>query len=150
MFRHRKAVAFTMQPTERRNLMTKVVVLGHGGYGSAMRRNIEMLAGEQEDYFYVDFNEEEDRDTLLGKIHAVLEQVGENDVLFCCDLVGGTPFNVAAELCAEKSNYCCVGGLNTMAYLSMQYELESNAFELADMACGVAKEAVMRFPPAEE
>lgn len=150
MFRHRKAVAFTMQPMERRNLMTKVVVLGHGGYGSAMRRNIEMLAGEQEDYFYVDFNEEEDRDTLLGKIHAVLEQVGENDVLFCCDLVGGTPFNVAAELCAEKSNYCCVGGLNTMAYLSMQYELESNAFELADMACGVAKEAVMRFPPAEE
>jgi hypothetical protein len=37
-----------------------------------------------------------------------------------------------------------------MAYLSMQYELESSAFELADMACGVAKEAVMRFPPVEE
>ena len=96
-----------------------------------------------------DFNEEEDRETLLGKIHDVLAQVGENDVLFCCDLVGGTPFNVAAEICAEKSNFCCVGGLNTMAYLSMQYELESSAFELADMACGVAKEAVMRFPPAE-
>ena len=130
--------------------MTKVVVLGHGGYGSAMRRNIEMLAGEQEDYYYIDFNEDEDRDTLLGKIQEVLTAVGENDVLFCCDLVGGTPFNVAAAICAEKSNYCCVGGLNTMAYLSMQYELESNAFELADMACGIAKEAVMRFPPAEE
>ena len=66
--------------------MTKVVVLGHGGYGTAMRRNIEMLAGEQEDYYYVDFNEEEDRETLLGKINDVLAQVGENDVLFCCDL----------------------------------------------------------------
>lgn len=130
--------------------MTKVVVLGHGGYGSAMRRNIEMLAGVQEDYFFVDFNEEEDTDILKGKIDAVLEQIGSHDVLFCCDLVGGTPFNVAAALCAEKSNYCCVGGLNTMAYLSMQYELESSAFALADMACGVAKEAVMRFPPAEE
>ena len=130
--------------------MTKVVVLGHGGYGSAMRRNIEMLAGPQEDYFFVDFNEDEDTEILQGKIQAVLEQVGEHDVLFCCDLVGGTPFNVAATLCAEKSNYCCVGGLNTMAYLSMQYELESDAFALADMACGIAKEAVMRFPPAEE
>lgn len=130
--------------------MTKVVVLGHGGYGSAVRRNMEMLAGPQEDYFFVDFNEDEDTEILQGKLSAVLEQIGEHDVLFCCDLVGGTPFNVAAALCAEKSNYCCVGGLNTMAYLSMQYELESGAFELADMACGIAKEAVMRFPPAEE
>jgi mannose/fructose-specific phosphotransferase system component IIA len=130
--------------------MTKVVVLGHGGYGSAMRRNIEMLAGVQEDYYYVDFNEEEDQEILKAKIDAVLQQVGDHDVLFCCDLVGGTPFNVSTAICAEKSNYCCVGGLNTMAYLSMQYELESSAFELADMACGVAKEAVMRFPPVEE
>ena len=52
---------------ERRNLMTKVVVLGHGGYGSAMRRNIEMLAGVQEDYYYVDFNEEDDQETLKGR-----------------------------------------------------------------------------------
>lgn len=130
--------------------MTKVVILGHGGYGTAMRRNIEMLAGVQEDYYYVDFNEEEDQTVLQNKLAEVLAQVGENDVLFCCDLVGGTPFNVSAAICAEKPSYCCVGGLNTMAYLSMQYELESNAFELADMACGVAKEAVMRFPPAEE
>ena len=130
--------------------MTKVVVLGHGGYGSAMRRNIEMLAGVQEDYYYLDFNDEEDQEILKAKIDAVLQQVGDHDVLFCCDLVGGTPFNVSAAICAEKSNYCCVGGLNTMAYLSMQYELESSAFELADMACGVAKEAVMRFPPVEE
>ena len=130
--------------------MTKVVVLGHGGYGSGMRRNIEMLAGVQEDYYYIDFNEEDDQEILMNKISAVLEQIGDHDVLFCCDLVGGTPFNVAAGLCAEKSNYCCVGGLNTMAYLSMQYELESNAFELANMACETAKEAVMRFPPVEE
>jgi PTS system N-acetylgalactosamine-specific IIA component len=130
--------------------MTKVVVLGHGGYGSAMRRNIEMLAGVQEDYYYVDFNEEEDTDILRGKLDAVLAQIGEHDALFCCDLVGGTPFNVAAAICAEKSNYCCVGGLNTMAYLAIQYELESDALSLGSMACSVAKEAVMRFPPEEE
>lgn len=129
--------------------MSKVVVLGHGGYGSAMRRNIEMLSGVQEDFYYIDFNENEDADILRGKIDAVLDQIGDHDVLFCCDIVSGTPFNVAASLCAEKSNFCCVGGLNTMAYMSMTYELESSAFELADMAIDVAKEAIMRFPPAE-
>ena len=79
----------------------------------------------------------------------VLEQVGDSDVLFCCDIVSGTPFNVAASICAEKNNFCCVGGLNTLAYMSMTYELDSSAFELADMACQAAKEAIMRFPPAE-
>ncbi|MDD5863814.1 MAG: hypothetical protein PUD80_04150 [Firmicutes bacterium] len=129
--------------------MTKVVILGHGGYGSAMRRNIEMLSGVQENYFYVDFNEDEDAQILRGKIQNVLEQVGDSDVLFCCDIVSGTPFNVAASICAEKSNYCCVGGLNTLAYMSMTYELDASAFELADMACEAAKEAIMRFPPVE-
>lgn len=129
--------------------MTKVVVLGHGGYGSAMRRNIEMLAGAQDDFFYVDFNEDEDAEILRGKIQSVLEQTGNSDVLFCCDIVSGTPFNVAASICTGKSNYCCVGGLNTLAYMSIAYELESSAFELADMACEAAKGGIMRFPPAE-
>lgn len=129
--------------------MTKVVILGHGGYGSAMRRNIEMLAGVQEDYFYLDFNEQDDAGILQGRIEAVLEQIGESDVLFCCDIVSGTPFNVAATLCAGKDNYCCVGGLNTIAYMSMAYELDSPATALADMACEVAREGVMRFPLPE-
>ena len=32
--------------------MTKVIILGHGGYGSAMKRNLAMLIGEMEDYYY--------------------------------------------------------------------------------------------------
>ena len=94
-------------------------------------------------------NEEDDADILRGKLDAVLEQVGDHDVLFCCDVVSGTPFNVAATICAEKSNYCCVGGLNTMAYMTITFELEGTAFEVADTAVETAKEAIMRFPPAE-
>ena len=64
--------------------MTKVVVLGHGGYGSAMRRNIEMLSGVQEDFFYVDFNEEDDAEILRGKIHvSVVYARALSGSLFC-------------------------------------------------------------------
>jgi mannose/fructose-specific phosphotransferase system component IIA len=66
------------------------------------------------------------------------------------DLVGGTPFIVASERCIAKENFCCVGGLNTMAFLSLQYELEAGVSEVADLAVNYAKEAVMRFPPVEE
>ena len=31
--------------------MTKVIILGHGGYGSAMKRNLAMLIGEHTTYY---------------------------------------------------------------------------------------------------
>lgn len=130
--------------------MTKVVVLGHGGYGSAIQRNLKMLIGDLEDYYYIDFNEQDDLDILKQKIGETLAQIGENDVLFCCDLAGGSPFREAAMICAEKSNFCCVAGLNTSAYTEMSFNLEMSPFELADLAVEVAKESILRFPPAEE
>lgn len=37
--------------------MSKVIVTGHGGYATAMRRNLAMLVGELEGFYFVDFNE---------------------------------------------------------------------------------------------
>ena len=44
--------------------MSKVVVMGHGGYATAMKRNLAMLVGEMEDFYYIDFNEEDSLDIL--------------------------------------------------------------------------------------
>lgn len=129
--------------------MTSVVILGHGGYGTAMQRNLAMLIGELEDYRYIDFNEQDDLEILRGKIADALVSVGENDVLFCCDVAGGSPFREAAIICAEHPNFCCVAGVNTSAYTELSFNLEMSAFELADMAMEVAKATMIRFPEAE-
>lgn len=129
--------------------MTKVIILGHGGYGSAMKRNLAMLIGELEDYYYIDFNEQDDLSILQGKIGEALSKAEGCDVLFCCDVAGGSPFREAASICAEHPNYCCVAGVNTSAYTELSFNLELTASELADMAIEVAKATMLRFPEAE-
>ena len=129
--------------------MTKVIILGHGGYGSAMKRNLAMLIGEMEDYYYIDFNEQDDLSILQGKIDEALSKAEGCDVLFCCDVAGGSPFREAASICAEHPNYCCVAGVNTSAYTELSFNLELTASELADMAIEVAKATMLRFPEAE-
>ena len=128
--------------------MTKVIILGHGGYGSAMRRNLSMLIGELEDYSYVDFNEQDDLSVLQGKIAGALSGAEGCDVLFCCDVAGGSPFREAATVCAERPNCCCVAGVNTSAYTEISFNLELTASELADMAIEVTKTTMIRFPEA--
>lgn len=129
--------------------MTKVIILGHGGYGSAMKRNLAMLIGEMEDYYYIDFNEQDDLSILQGKIGEALSKAEGCDVLFCCDVAGGSPFREAASICVEHPNYCCVAGVNTSAYTELSFNLELTASELADMAIEVAKATMLRFPEAE-
>ena len=125
--------------------MTRVIIIGHGGYGSAVRRNLNMLVGEIEDFFYVDFDEKDDLVTLRGKVWDVLDGFGGEDVLFACDLAG-SPFREVAVICSEHPNYCAVAGLNTAAYSEMSFNLELSASELCDLGCEVAASSILRYP----
>ena len=125
--------------------MTKVIVIGHAGSGSAMKRNINMLVGDVPDFLFVDFNEQDDLEMLRGKIAKALGETEENDVLFACDLSGGSPFREAAMLCTEHANYTVVAGLNTSAYTDMVYSLDLAPAELAEQAAEVARSTIMVF-----
>lgn len=127
--------------------MTKVIVLGHGGYGTAVQRNMRMLVGDCADFLFVDFNEKDDLNTLKDKISDALKAVGDSDVLFACDLTGGSPFRESAMICAQHPNYAVVAGLNTSAYTEMTFNLEMTPMQLAELGADVAKQAIMIFPP---
>ena len=123
--------------------MTKVIVIGHAGYGSAMKRNINMLVGDVPDFIFVDFNEQDDLEILKGNIAKALRETEGNDVLFACDLSGGSPFREAALVCTEHENYAVVAGLNTSAYTDMVYSLDLTPNELAEQAADVARSSIM-------
>lgn len=129
--------------------MSKVIVTGHGGYATAMRRNLAMLVGELEGFYFVDFNEEDSLEILQGHFDEVLSQLGEEEVLFACDLAGGSPFRTAAVICTSHPTWAVVAGVNTSAYSEMSFNLELPAHELAELACQVAKETIMMYPPKE-
>ncbi|MGE4277346.1 MAG: PTS sugar transporter subunit IIA [Lawsonibacter sp.] len=128
--------------------MTKVIVVGHAGYGTAMKRNINMLVGEV-DFIFVDFNEQDDLDNLRGKLQAALKEAKDCDVLFACDLSGGSPFREAAVICSENPGFAVVAGLNTSAYTDMAFSLDLSPMELAQQAAEVARSTVLIYPPEE-
>ena len=110
---------------------------------------MRMLVGDCADFLFVDFNEKDDLNTLKDKIRDALKAVGDSDVLFACDLTGGSPFRESAMICAQHPNYAVVAGLNTSAYTEMTFNLEMTPMQLAELGADVAKQAIMIFPPKE-
>ncbi len=129
--------------------MKRIVVMGHGGYAEGVRQNLEMIVGQPEHMYFIDLTKEDDLASLEKKVKLLLESFSDDEVLFACDLLGASPFRVAAMQCAENpGKYYAVAGLNTMAFLeiSMKTESDLSIEELANLAIETTKAAVSRFP----
>jgi PTS system N-acetylgalactosamine-specific IIA component len=125
--------------------MTNLIVIGHGGFGSAIRNALGMLVGETEGVIYVDFNKEDDLQILIGKIDGAIAQCG-GDILFACDIAGGSPFRQCAIKCIDKAGWMAVAGLNVSAYSELVYNLDMPVAELLELGMEVTRSTVMRFP----
>jgi len=126
--------------------MTKVVVLGHGGYADGVKKNLAMLLGDIEDFYYIDFNIGEGIDDLKIKMHQVLTNFNSNDILFTCDLAGGTPFREACLYAVDHPGVVVISGINTAGYSELVHSLELKPSELAEMASEASKASILIFP----
>ncbi|HWQ77552.1 MAG TPA: hypothetical protein VN381_01990 [Anaerovoracaceae bacterium] len=129
--------------------MKRIIVMGHGGYAEGVRKNLEMIVGVPEHMYFIDLTKEDDLAALEVRVKLLLESFSGDEVLFVCDLLGASPFRVAALQCAENpGKYYTVAGLNTMAllYISINLESELTIEELADGAVEAAMTSVSRFP----
>jgi len=125
--------------------MTKVIILGHGGYATMIKGNLEMLVGEVEGFHYIDFNIGDDLEVLKYKITNTISIIGSDPILFACDLTGGSPFREACLQATENKEYCVVGGLNTAGYSEISYNLELEAKPLAELGIEASKASIMIF-----
>ncbi len=129
--------------------MIRVVIMGHGGYAEGVRQNLEMISGVSEAMYFIDLTKEDDLESLKTRVDTLLQEFGEDEVLFACDLLGASPFRVAAEQCAtHPEKYIAIAGLNTMALLELTMIDDSDLSlnELADKAIETTKSAVAKFP----
>ncbi|MCD7756332.1 MAG: PTS system fructose subfamily transporter subunit IIA [Firmicutes bacterium] len=129
--------------------MSKVIVTGHGGYASAMQRNLGMLVGDVEGFYFVDFDEGDSLEILQNRLNLVLAQIADAQVLFACDLAGGSPFRTAAVICSAHPDWAVVAGINTAAYSEISFHLEMSAYELAELARDVTLQSILIYPPKE-
>ena len=96
--------------------MAEIVIIGHGGYAEGVRSNLEMVIGVPESMHFLNFALGMERSELEAALSALVEGLEGREILFCVDLPGATPFQLAAIHTAQNPGCCrTVVGLNPMA-----------------------------------
>ncbi|HEK9096962.1 PTS sugar transporter subunit IIA [Streptococcus equi] len=115
--------------------MISIIVIGHGHFASGIVSSLELIAGKQEGITAIDFTAEMTAADVHERLSAVLQPKAQALVL--CDLLGGTPFKVAATLMEELSETTLdvLSGLN----LAMLMEAVFARQEQLDLEQTVAK-----------
>lgn len=95
-----------------------IVVVGHGKFAEGLTHTIEMIAGKQEDYASVVFDEGAPFEKLSEDIKQALDSMPEGAII-CSDLLGGSPFKAAYELKVQYDNVAVVVGTNVPLLLEL-------------------------------
>jgi PTS system fructose IIA component. len=122
-----------------------IIVSGHGHYATGVQSSVELLAGKNSDFFYVDFTETDSDQMLKEKFESILERNPDREVLFVCDILGGTPFRVAAEISGFSDHMEVVAGCNISGLIEISLMKDSVPLgQLADYMVEVSKNSTIR------
>ncbi len=123
-----------------------VIISGHGTYATALKSTIELVAGSNPDMYFIDFLVTDTDATLRGKIHTVLHKNVEKQVLFVCDILGGTPFKVAAEMANSNDTMEVVAGVNVGSIIEVMFQKdELSISDLSDLIIETSRKSTIKF-----
>ncbi|EIV99419.1 PTS sugar transporter subunit IIA [Thermoanaerobacter siderophilus] len=129
-----------------------IIITGHGSYATGLKSSIELIAGVNNELYAVDFRENDSDLSLKYKIKKILEKHTDLPILIVCDIVGGTPFKVAAEFAVSGDKKIeLVAGCNLSALLEIVLQKDKLSIsELANLAVKTTKNSVLNFTQYNE
>ncbi|NNN45535.1 MULTISPECIES: PTS galactosamine/N-acetylgalactosamine transporter subunit IIA [unclassified Vibrio] len=114
--------------------MIGIVVSGHINFATGMQSAFQAIAGEQDQFQFVDFLESMSTDDLEAELRKAVQAVNTGDgVLFLCDMVGGSPCNRAMNIMMDTPNVEIVAGVNLAMIANSAFERDgSNLHDLVE------------------
>ena len=107
--------------------MNYIVLTGHGNYATGMKSALELIVGPKENVLAFDFLKEESEEQFSLKFKDLDKN---NNYLFACDLMGGTPYKVVSRLDLNKE---ILIGTNLGGLLDTLFKIDKlQLSELAD------------------
>ena len=100
-----------------------IIVTGHGNYATGVKSMMEMVSGPNENIYYIDFTPKDTDVTLAERFEKIIKD--KSNVLFACDLLGGSPYKEAAKLAFTKKNIKVVAGCNVGAIMDCAFKLKT-------------------------
>lgn len=89
----------------------RIVLAGHGSFPAAMLATAELICGAIPEAFAVGLDPHETPDSFAEKMRTAIGHDGRR-VLVLCDLLGGTPYNVASAITRRSPRVVAMAGTN--------------------------------------
>lgn len=94
--------------------MIGCILTGHGSFAPGLSGALEMIAGPQTNFEVVPFKEEDNLEQFQAKMLGAIEKLQQenSELVIFCDLMGGTPFNVAMMASQNMKEVEVIAGVN--------------------------------------
>ena len=128
--------------------MIGLLVTGHANFGSGLTSSLNLIAGEQEHYKYVDFLPEYSLDDLSRELAKAMDELKDcKGILVFSDLPGGTPFKTSVEVGFPRGNVKVIGGTNLpmMVEIAMARKFIDDLDTLTQTALDTGKEQIVQY-----
>lgn len=128
--------------------MIGLIVTGHANFGTGITSSVDLIAGEQEAYRAVDFLPTYSTEDLAAEMEKALDELKECEgIIIFTDLMGGSPFNVSAQIARGKDNIRIVAGTNLpmLVEIVMSRKFMDDLDGLVESVLETGKEQVVKY-----
>ena len=116
--------------------MKQIIILtGHNNFASGILSSLTMIAGAKDNVFAVDFLSDDNDLSLEGKFNKIISDNKDSEILFVCDLMGGTPFKITSKLAFTNNNYEVVTGINLGGLIDTSMKLDKMSIGELKTSC---------------
>ena len=112
-----------------------IIITGHNHFASGILSSLTMIAGTKDNVYAVDFLSDDNDLSLEGKFNKIISDNKDSEILFVCDLMGGTPFKVASKLAFTNDNYEVVTGINLGGLIDTSMKLDKMSIGELKTSC---------------
>lgn len=122
-----------------------MILSTHGSASEQLLKTTEMIVGIQKNITWINLLPGENAETLIEKYSKYLSTLRANtSVLFLVDMWGGSPFNAANRIIAQKENYDIITGINIpiLIELCISREETHSLKELVQIALKCGQESI--------
>ena len=112
-----------------------IIITGHNNFASGILSSLTMIAGTKDNVYAVDFLSDDNDLSLEGKFNKIIDENKDSEILFVCDLMGGTPFKVASKLAFTNDNYEVVTGINLGGLIDTSMKLDKMSIGELKTSC---------------
>ena len=121
-----------------------VIVTGHGTFATGIQGALNLLVKVPDNWQFVDFFAGMSDEKLKENLDKAINTFDGETLLFT-DLVGGTPYKVAATLATEKSGLAVVSGCNLGSLLEALFKNYSDVDAFANDLIDISKKGTQIF-----